>query len=551
MRRRIVSMATPMLLVVFLLGFSSGKTIPVHTKLLDGLDGFGRNVTTGNAMAKHHFDQGLTLCFGFNHEEAVTSFEQAIALDPGFAMAYWGKALALGPNYNIPFMADDSAKEAFESATRALELAATASPTEQALIKALVTRYVWPQPKDRASLDERYAAAMRQVWLEFPEDPDIGSLYAEAMMDLKPWNLWTADGQPQDGTTDILAVLEGVLRVTPNHPGANHLYVHALEASPFPGRALAAADRLRTLVPGIGHLLHMPSHIDIRLGHYREAIEANQRAIAVDTKTKDRVTRHGYYTVYRAHDYHFLAYAAMFEGRRDLAMQASKGITDLLTPEVVAAFPDYLDGFRAIPYHVMVRFGEWNKLIAEPPPPAQMKVTTAFYRYARTLAFSALGRTDEGARELAELETATEAVPETARIGNNPARVVLAIARPMAEGELSYRRGDYDVAFALLREAVRRDDTLKYDEPWGWMQPVRHALGALLLEQNRLQEATAIYNEDLLRHPGNGWSLLGLSQAQKRAGDVQAAKFNEALFKTAWADSDVSTRASCYCANKL
>jgi tetratricopeptide (TPR) repeat protein len=549
MTRRFVSTAALVALAVVLLGFSPGGSRP-ELRLLPGLGGFGRAVSSQNPEAKRHFDQGLTLYYGFKHDEATTSFEEAARLEPALAMAYWGRALAEGPNYNVPFMDDETARDAFENAQKALSMAETASPVERSLIQALATRYTWPQPADRKSLDEAYAGAMRQAWLAFPGDPDVGTLYAEAMMDLRPWDLWTSDGKAQPGTNEIVEVLESVLRVAPNHPGANHFLIHALEQSPDPGRALQAAERLRTMLPGIGHMLHMPSHIDIRLGHYGEAVAANQKAIAADIRYPERKERHGYYTVYRAHDYHFLAYAAMFAGRRDLASEAAEGIVALLPPDTVRKLPDFLDAFLAIPYHVMVRFGQWQKILDTPAPPQDLKVTTAFYRYARTLAFSALGRVEEGQKELDALKLACEEVPESALVGQNPARVVLQIARPMAEGELEYRKGHYDTAFALLREAVRRDDTLRYDEPWGWMQPVRHALGALLLEQNRLAEAEAVYREDLGLHPGNGWALVGLATAQRKAGDVQAAAFNEALFKTAWADADVSTRVSCYCATR-
>ena len=551
MHNRFLRIAALAAVVFVLAGLSSG-TGEAPIGYLDGLDGFGRPVTVESPKAQRHFDQGLTLYFGFHHDEAITSFQQAYAIEPAFAMAYWGEAMACGPNYNIPFMDEPTAKEAYDAAQKAASLATNVTPVERALIQAAAVRYAWPPPKDRASLDQAYADAMRKVWLQYPEDTDVGTLYAESMMDLRPWDLWTKDGKPQPGTTEIVQVLEGVLRVTPKHPGANHMLIHALENAPDISGAVTAADRLRTLVPGIGHLLHMASHVDIKQGLYKEAISANQRAVAADRQvTPERVPRHGYYTMYMAHDLHFIAYSAMFEGRRELATKAANDLVALLKPDMVRKLPDLLDGMRAIPIHVMVRFGEWDKLLAEPAPPDDLKASVAFWHYGRTVAYSALGKVDEARREFAALKQAAAEVPPTRRVHNNTVATLLDIALPMAEGELEYRQGNYDGAFELLREAVRRDDTLKYDEPWGWMQPVRHALGALLVEQNRIAEAKVVYEEDLKRHPGNGWALLGLFQAEKMAGETKAAELTEALYRTAFADSDIRTGASCYCAKRL
>jgi tetratricopeptide (TPR) repeat protein len=348
----------------------------------------------------------------------------------------------------------------------------------------------------------------------------------------------------------VLATLEAVLEREPNHPGANHFYVHAVEASPDPGRAIGAADRLRYLVPAAGHLVHMPSHIYIRVGRYADASEANRRAITADLRYVAGAGRRGFYNVYRAHNYHFLAYSAMFEGRRSEAMQAARDMAREIPLEAVREMPDLLDGFLAVPVHVMVRFGLWEELLAEPRPPEDLKVTTAFWHYGRTVALSAVGRVDEAARSLAELEVAYAAVPESAYIGNNTARVVLELALPMAEGELEYRRGNVDRAFELLREAVRRDDALKYDEPWGWMQPVRHALGALLLEQGRVTEAEAVYREDLRVHPDNGWALLGLAECLRKRSAAAEATAVEARLATAWSRADVQPKVSCYCRTK-
>jgi len=519
--------------------------------LFDDLGRFHREVSTRSDEAQRFFDQGLTLYFGFNHEEAIRAFEQASRLDPDCAMAAWGKALALGPNINNPAMDEASSLAAYDAVQRALQLAGNSSAVERDLIEALAVRYASPPPEDRATLDAAYADAMREVWQAHPRDSDAGALFAESMMDLRPWDLWTGDGKAQPGTEEIVSALETVRAIAPDHPGANHFYIHTVEASSEPGRGKAAADRLRGLVPGAGHLVHMPSHIDIRTGDYRAAVLANQRAITADLAYVERVGRHGFYTLYRAHNYHFLAYAAMFEARRELALEAAREMIEEVPLELVREFPEFLDGFLVAPIHVMVRFGLWSELLQEPAPPADLPVSTAMWHYGRTVALSSLGRVEEADREFAALEKAITAVPESYTIGNNTALVVLEVARPMAEGELEYRRGNIEHAFALLREAVRRDDGLRYDEPRGWMQPVRHSLGALLLEQGRVEEADSVYRQDLRINPNNGWALLGLAECLHRSGRHQEAEATDALRRTAWERSDINPRVSCFCRTEI
>jgi tetratricopeptide (TPR) repeat protein len=504
-------------------------------------------VTTQSPEAQRYFDQGLTLCYGFNHAEAIRSFEQAAAADPDCAMTYWGIAYAWGPHINNPAMDDEASEQALAALAQARSLLDWAAPSERSLIEALQLRYALPAPADRLPLDRAYADAMREVWRAYPGDADIGALFAESLMDLRPWDLWTADGQPQPGTEEIITVLESVLAQEPGHPAANHFYIHTMEASPTPEKALPAADRLRDGVPWAGHLVHMPAHIDIRLGRYADAVVANQRAIAADLAYVKQAGREGFYTLYRAHNYHFLVFAAMFDGRRELAMQAARELVAEMPLEVVRSYPDFLDGFQAVPYHVMVRFGLWEQMLAEPPPPADLLVMQAMWRYGRTMAFSALGRVAEGERELAALQQAFAQVPESRTFGNNPSRTVLEVGLILAEGELEYRRGHRQRAFELLREAVRRDDELRYDEPWGWMQPVRHALGALLLEQGHLAEAETAYREDLVRHPHNGWALTGLAECLERSGRADEAQQVRNEFQTAWARSDIPLTVSCYC----
>jgi hypothetical protein len=520
-------------------------TVPLY----DDLGTYHRAAEGCSEAAQRYLDQGLKLYYGFNHDEAIRAFAQAAALDSQCAMAPWGMAISAGPNINNMEMDKAASQAAHEAAQRALALRERAAPADRALITAVVRRYAWPPPADRRSLDEAYAEAMREAWQQHPDDPDVGALYAESLMDLRPWDLWSAAGEPRPETPEVIATLDAVLTLSPAHPGANHFYIHTMEASPHPERALAHADRLGGLVPGAGHLVHMPSHIYVRVGRYDDVVRTNQHAIAADLRYLEAsgIGRGGFYSIYRAHNYHFLAYGAMFDGRRELALQAARDMVRELPLETVRAFPDFLDGFIATPVHVMVRFGLWQELLVEPKPPDDLSVTLAFWHYGRTVALSALGRVDEAAGELAALRRAFDAVPESRLIGNNPARTVLEIALPMAEGELEYRRGRHERAFALLREAVQRDDGLRYDEPWGWMQPVRHALGALLLEQGRVGEAEAVYREDLRLHPGNGWALHGLAECQRRDGRAADAAETDTRFRAAWARSDIIIGGSCYC----
>jgi len=531
------------LVPLFLIGCPEERSADQYPLRAD-LAHYSRKVSTDSEEAQKYFDQGLVLYYGFNHEAAIASFREAGNEDQSLAMAWWGRAISAGPNINNPAMDSVAARDAWDAVQQASRLAEGASPVERDLIHALVDRYAWPQPDDRKSLDVAYANAMRKVWQSNQSDADIGALFADALLNLRPWDLWTADGKPQPETPEIMATLEKVFQLDPNHPGASHFYVHTMEASPTAELALPAADRLRNRIPGAGHLVHMPSHIDIRLGHYNEAVIANQRGISVDSSW---ASQGGFYTIYRAHNYHFLAYAAMFDGRKEVALGAARDMLEQVPMEVVREFIDFLDGFISVPTHVMIRFGMWQELLAEPRPPKDLLVTTAFWHYGRTIALSGLGRADEAAKELDTLRQAYDAVPESRLIGNNTARTVLEVGLPLVEGEVAFRKGKVKRAFELLREAVKRDDALRYDEPWGWMMPVRHSLGALLLEESRVAEAEAVYREDLRLHPGNGWALKGLSECLHRSGRHDEAAQNDSLFEAAWSRSDIAIKGSCFC----
>jgi len=530
---------------------ASSDSLPLPPDRSPAELGLGANhfaITTRSEAAQRRFDEGLIWCYAFHHDEAQRSFREALAYDPRCAMAHWGLAYAAGPHINNMEMSEENARAAHEHAQRALALAGGVTSVERGLIEAVAARYAWPPPEDRHALDQAYADAMRRVHADYPGHPDVAALFAEALMDLRPWDLWTSEGEPQPGTDEVLAVLERLLESQPEHPQANHLYIHATEASTLPELALPSADRLASLVPGSGHLVHMPSHVYIRTGRYADAVAANVRGIDVDLGIVARTGRTGFYELYRAHNYHFLVYAAMFDGRSELAVRTAFALTRELSPDVVRAMPEFLDAFLAVPYHALVRFGRFREVLELEEPEPYLPVTRAMRRYARGVALSALGRVDEAALEQEAFEEAFAAVPESFLAGNNSARTVLAIGRELLAGELAYRRGERDAAFEALRRAVELDEALRYDEPWGWMTPARHALGALLLEDGRVHEAEEVYRADLARHPENGWALRGLADCLRLRDARDEAAEVEARFARAWVNADVAIRASCYCA---
>jgi tetratricopeptide (TPR) repeat protein len=537
--------------------FASGSVLALLTACLSGgprpfpllaeLQGQHLAISTRSAEAQRYFDQGLTLYWSFDHEEAKRSFARAAELDPACAMPYWGLALADGPHINNATMDAERDAAAHAALVEAQARLASASELERELVASLDARYDWPPPADRRALDEAYAAARARLWQRHPENAEVGTLYAEALMDLSPWDLFAKDGTPRERTPEILAILERVLALDPQHAGANHLAIHGWEMSPTPERAKAAADRLRTRIPGAAHLVHMPAHIDIRLGDYEAAVRANEAAVAASRARVTRTGSGGFYALYRAHNFHFLVYAAQFEGRYELALSAAEDLLRELPLATVAALPAFLEGFLPTKLHVYVRFGKWDEILAEPEPAATFPGTRAFRHYARGLAYSARGDVERAAAEQVAFEAACAAVPEDYTIGNNPTRTVLAIGRAMLAGELDYRRGAHESAFQHLRSAVAQDEALKYDEPWAWFQPAAHALGALLLEQGRLAEAESVYRRDLELHPNNGWALHGLEEALRRQGRTDEAAPVAASFRERWQRADVVIQASCFC----
>jgi len=515
--------------------------------LYPGFTGYTRKVTTKSAEAQAWFNQGIQLLYGYNHDGAIRSFEKAAEIDPSCAMAWWGSAYARGLHINNPEMGKEQSRLADEAAGKAVAALDDETPVEKALVRAVRTRYKWPAPKDRAALDKKYAEAMEAVWHKFPHDADVGALYAESLMNLQPWDLWTHTGVPKGRTLEIVAVLERTLAKHPKHPGANHFYIHAIEASPWPEKGVPAAERLKNLVPGSGHLVHMPSHIFILVGRYAEAADANSRAIKADEAYFAKAPKPDFYSLYFLHNIHFLSYAAMMEARYEVALNAARKIETEIPPEFLKKYVTIADGFMPTSLYVMIRFGRWKQILAEPEPPSWRLFSRAERHFARAVALANLGRTTEARAEIKRLDKVAAKLTDEWKMGNNPAKEVVAIARTMALGENAFKDGTPERAFNLLRKAVSLEEKLSYDEPPGWMQPVRHALGALLLADGRAAEAEKVYRADLKRHPKNAWSLLGLQQALQKQGKTKAAKLLAGRIRRAWARADVSPVASCYC----
>ena len=534
------------LCTAFLIGAGAAIAEPAP-RFLDGFANFEREISTDSESAQRWFNQGIQLLYGFNHDEAIRSFEQAAEADPDCAMAYWGIAYALGPHINNMMMPEEKSQAAYDAAQKAMARVDNAAPAEQALIRALDARYASPPPEDRSPLEEAFADAMEEVWREFPNDPDVGAFYAESLMNLQPWDLWTLDGEPKGRVEEIVATLERVMELDEEHPGANHLYIHAVEAAPEPERAIPAAERLPDIVPGAGHLVHMPSHIFARVGRWADASEANENAIRVDRAYFEVAPEPEFYNIYYLHNMHFLAWSAMMEGRYDTALEAARDVEREMPEPFLREMTFVTDGFMPVVYHVLIRFGEWEKILDEPEPDDYRHVSRSLWRYARSIALSNLGRIDEAETELERFEEEVRQVPDDWEISFNPAHDVMDVARLMARGELAFHDGRPEDAFEALREAVELEDNLAYAEPPAWMQPVRHALGALLMAEGRYDEAGDVYRADLERHSHNGWALLGMEQALRAQGEREEADAVASEVEQAFAQADVTPVASCYC----
>jgi len=540
---------------------------------------YRRTVTAQNQAALDWFNKGLIWIYSFDLEMAARCFREAIRHDDDCAMAWWGLTYSSGIYYNKPWhrMQKDELAEklklTYETARAAAARTSHVTPLEAMMIEALLTRYQSPVPVAEADYhrwDDDYADAMRKVYAAFPEDDDVCALHAEALMTRTPWALWDLrTGAPAENasTLEAIDVLETAMhRIEAagrdGHPGMLHMYIHVMEMSPFPEKALRACDGLRQLVPDSGHLCHMPSHIDVRCGHFYEALVANNRAIAADRVYLANEGAMNFHTLSRIHNYHLKIYASLFLGQFRSAMEASDELI-ATTPEALLrienpAMADWMEPYIGMKAHIFIRFGKWRDIIDEPLPhdPDLYRMTTAIWHYAKTIAHAALEDVAAAERESALFYSAVQRVPATRYVFNNTCHDVLKIAEQMMLGEIEYRKKNYDIAYDHLRRAVHLDDTLKYDEPWGWMQPARHALGALLLEQGHVAEAKQIYLDDLglsdtlvstSQHRDNLWSLHGLVECLEREGAAEEAKHARARLNIAKARADVPIKASCAC----
>ena len=503
------------------------KMLPegAQAPLFNDIGDYHYPVTTSSELAQRYFDQGLILTYGFNHAEAIRSFREAARLDPGCAMCFWGIAYAYGPNINKP-MDEADVPAAWEAVQQAQKASAGASPKERDLVAALSKRYAEKASADRAALDQAYAAAMRDVAKRYPDDVDVQALFAESLMDLMPWDYYRADGLPKPETDEAIAALENVLARRPDHAGAIHFYIHAVEASSSPGRAEAPADRLAGLVPGAGHLVHMPSHIYLRVGRYNDASSANQKAAAADESYITQCRVQGFYpALYYPHNIHFLWASASFEGRSETALGAAHRLVKAIPPGMVDDFP-IVEEFMPTELFAFARFGKWERILEQPKPDESLRYVTGQWHYVRGVALAATGKPSEARRELEALERLRDAWAKEELVfasGAKPSQL-LGIAANVLEGRVAGAEGKWDRAIEPLREAVSEQDRLPYTEPPPWYFPNREALGYALLQAGRAKEAEEVYREQLEITPRNGWALQGLVASLHAQGKEAAAR---------------------------
>jgi hypothetical protein len=539
-------------LVSFTLLLSSSPVFAQHehaataegpAKLFSGMGSLHHPIATTNPEAQKFFDQGLTLIYAFNHDEAARSFRRAAELDPNAAMAWWGIASALGPNYNLDV---DPAREkaAFEAVQKAKALAASGPANERDYIEALATRYSDHPKPDYKALSRNYAHKMSDLAKKYPDDPDAATLYAESLMDLRPWNLWSLDGTPAEGTLDIIAVLESVLMRYPNHPGANHYYIHAVEASPHAAWALPSAERLPALVPNAGHLVHMPAHIYSRVGDYEAAMASNASAAAVDRAYIAATGVKGVYpAMYYSHNLHFLAYAAMQAGNFETARKSADQLAENIQAQA-QEMPLWMnEEFVTYQPFVLVRFRKWQEILAAPAPDPKQVTLVAAWNFARGMAHASKGKIAEAEEERKSFALAVASVPADQPYGFSQSKTVLQIPELLLDARIAEARGDRKTAIESLRKAVAIEDTLPYNEPPTWFFPVRESLGGALLRDGQAAEAEKVFRDDLAKNPRNGRSLFGLWQsltAQNKTSDADWAKKE---FESAWKNADTQLTA--------
>jgi pimeloyl-ACP methyl ester carboxylesterase/tetratricopeptide (TPR) repeat protein len=518
----------------------STKETETKTDLTAGLGDVNHPVSTTNSEAQKFFNQGLAYAYAFNHEEAVRSFRRAAELDPNLAMAHWGASLALGSNYNLQADATQL-KQAYEHLQKAIALAPKASEHERDYINALSKRYSADANADRQKLALEYKNAMKQLAEKHPDDMDAATLYAESMMNLRPWQLWSADGKPAEGTLEIVAVLEAVLKRSPNHTGANHYYIHAIEASPNAERGLPSAFRLEKLAPKAGHLVHMPSHIYVRTGDYDRAAQSNADAIVADREYIQKSGANGVYPMmYYNHNIHFLAAANAMKGRYADAIKSAAELEANVAPHLKAM--PMLEMFAPYKIVTLVRFGKWDDIAKLEKPGENLKITTAFWHFARGMAHAGTNRIGDAENELKSLQAVAKTVPADAPFGNSGASAVLKVADQMLAGKIALARADKKAAFELLRKAVEAEDATGYNEPSDWDLPAREILGGALLLHDENAEAERVFRAEIAKHPRNGRALFGLVESLRRQNKMSAAQMVERELKEAWQTADTELR---------
>jgi tetratricopeptide (TPR) repeat protein len=528
-------------------GSAPGSAGAPGAPLFDNLGSFKRPITTSNPQAQRYFNQGMLLTFGFNHAEAGRSFREAARLDPQCAMCWWGAALVMGPNINLP-MSPDDAPEAYSASRKAMGLLDNETPVERALVNALAKRYAEAAAPDRSALDLEYANAMRDVAKQFPNDADVQALFAGSLMDLSPWDYYLADGKPKPTTVEVVQAIEQAKTLNADHPGALHYYIHALEASD-PNRAVDEADRLWHLAPGAGHLVHMPAHIYIRVGRYHDAVVSNLEASAADKGYIEACKVQGFYPLaYYPHNWHFVWAGSTLEGNRAQALEGASQTHHVMhgAPVDDPTFGPVLQHMMLAPVFAAVRFAQWDAIDALPQPDAKQIYPTAIWHHARGMARAARGDLSGAERELAEVKR-IQANPELAKLyvsTPNTADKLVAVAAGMLAGDIAARRKQYPAAIAALEGALRAEDSLRYNEPEDWQYPVRLFLGAVLLDAGRPVAAEAAYRGDLERHPENGWALFGLEKALRAQNKSAAADEVHKRFETAWKYADVKLTSS-------
>ncbi len=511
-------------------------TEPIAPRL-SGLGDYSFKVTTDVAESQSFFDQGLRLAYGFNHSEALRAFKEAVRLDPDNAMAYWGWAFVLGPNINMPMEAM-VAEQAFAAVQDAARHSAGASPLEQALINALLTRYAPVAPEDRSKLDLAYAEAMRGVVRAFPDSLDAATLFADALMNLSPWNYWLPDGSPGPNTTDLLHTLASVIAREPKHPGALHYQIHAVEST-HPELAVSSADALRGLMPSAGHMEHMPSHIYMRVGRYAESFEVNRLASLADESYIAQCKQQGIYPLnYYPHNLHFMVWSAMLQGRSAEALKQARKVNSKVPVDKDGNAHGMFGTFLAQPLYVMVRFGMWDTILAEPQPAKGNKLTNGIWHYARGTALVHTKQTKKAARELTALRRLRKSLTDAEVSGFASSSTLLQIAEQLLAGDLAVAGGNPLQGVAEIERAVRLEESLRYSEPPDWYFPTRHALGWALLKADLPAEAAVIYWQDLRESPANGFALKGLAQSLSASGDTAAAKAMEERYAQAWLEAD-------------